>query len=186
MYVKEKDANIKNGDNMATLFLCIEIFLARIIDVSLGTIRTVIVVKGKNFIGSFLGFIEVTVWFLVVDQALSNANNNIFIVISYSLGFAVGTYIGGIISKKFIKSKLEVQVITSCNIDDMIKAIRDNGYAVSIFKLEEKQNKYMLFMEVNSNKFNNLKRIIKMYDKKAFIVVNETMFVQNGYFGLNK
>ena len=87
---------------MHILFLCIEIFLARIIDVSLGTIRTIIVVKGRNLIGSILGFIEVAVWFLVVEQALSNGNSNIFIVLSYALGFATGTYIGGIISKRFI------------------------------------------------------------------------------------
>ena len=90
---------------MNILLLCIEIFLARIIDVSLGTIRTVIVVKGKNLVGSILGFFEVTVWFLVVEQALTTSNSNIFIVLSYALGFATGTYIGGIISTKLVKSK---------------------------------------------------------------------------------
>ena len=78
---------------MHILFLCVEIFLARIIDVSLGTIRTIIVVKGKNLIGSILGFIEVAVWFLVVEQALTTDDFNLFIVISYSLGFATGTYV---------------------------------------------------------------------------------------------
>ena len=71
---------INNGDLMNIVLLCIEIFFARIIDVSLGTIRTVIVVKGKNLIGSILGFFEVTVWFLVVEQALTTSNNNIFII----------------------------------------------------------------------------------------------------------
>ena len=44
----------------------------------------------------------------------------------------------------------------------------------------------MLFLEVDSNKFEILKNIIKEYDDKAFIVVNETIFVHNGYFGLKK
>ena len=66
---------------MNIVLLCIEIFFARIIDVSLGTIRTVIVVKGKNLIGSILGFFEVTVWFLVVEQALTTSNNNNFCTI---------------------------------------------------------------------------------------------------------
>lgn len=173
---------------MSTLLLCLEIFGARIIDVSLGTIRTVIVVKGKNLLGSLLGFLEVTVWFLVVEQALSSANSNIFVVTSYSLGFAVGTYVGGKFSKKFIKSKLEVQVVTSSDVKLMIENIRNNGYAVSILKLESlnEDNKYMLFLEVDSDKFDRLKRIIKENDEKAFIVVNETIFVQNGYFGIKK
>ena len=172
---------------MNILLLCIEIFFARIIDVSLGTIRTVIVVKGKNFIGSLLGFFEVTVWFLVVEQALNTASSNIFIVIAYSLGFAVGTYLGGIISKKLIKVKYEVQIITDYQVQHMIDLIREAGFAVSILKLEGKnKNKYMLFVEVDSNKFNLLNKIVKSVDSKAFIVVNEPMFVHNGYFGLNK
>ena len=120
---------------MELFFLCIEIFIARIIDVSLGTIRTIIVVKGKNFIGSLLGFIEVTVWFLVVDQALSTGNMNIFIVMSYALGFSTGTYIGGIISKKMINTKYTVQIITDYNVQSLVDDIRKSSMAVSILKL---------------------------------------------------
>ena len=172
---------------MNIIFLCIEIFIARIIDVSLGTIRTVIVIKGKNLIGSILGFFEVGVWFLVVDQALNTNASNIFIVLSYALGFAAGTYIGGIISPMIIKSKYEVQIITDKNVQEMIDRIRDDSIAVSILKLEGKnKNKYMLYVEVGNNKLKELYNIVKSVDKNAFIVVNETMFVHNGYFGLNK
>ena len=129
---------------MHILFLCVEIFLARIIDVSLGTIRTIIVVKGKNLIGSILGFIEVAVWFLVVEQALTTDDFNLFIVISYSLGFATGTYIGGVISKKIINSKYTVQIITDYNVQLLINYIRESSMAVSILKLEGKnKNKYI-------------------------------------------
>lgn len=172
---------------MELFFLCIEIFIARIIDVSLGTIRTIIVVKGKNFIGSLLGFIEVTVWFLVVDQALSTGNMNIFIVMSYALGFSTGTYIGGIISKKMINTKYTVQIITDYNVQSLVDDIRKSSMAVSILKLVGKnKNKYLLFVEIDGKYYNNLYRIIKSVDKNAFIVVNETMFVHNGYFGENK
>ena len=59
--------------------------------------------------------------------------------------------------------------------------------AVSILKLEGKnKNKYMLFVEVDNNKIKELSSIVKSVDNKAFMVVNETMFVHNGYFGLNK
>ena len=178
---------INNGDLMNIVLLCIEIFFARIIDVSLGTIRTVIVVKGKNLIGSILGFFEVTVWFLVVEQALTTSNNNIFIVFSYALGFATGTYIGGILSRRLVKSKYEVQIITDKNVQKMIDLIRESSMAVSILKLEGKnKNKYMLFVEVDNNKIKELSSIVKSVDNKAFMVVNETMFVHNGYFGLNK
>ena len=172
---------------MSILLLCIEIFFARIIDVSLGTIRTVIVVKGKNLIGSIIGFFEITVWFLVVEQALTTSSNNVFIVLSYALGFATGTYIGGILSTRLVKTKYEVQIITDKNVQYMIDKIRESSMAVSILKLEGKnKNKYLLFIEVDNNKMKELSSIVKSVDERAFIVVNETMFVHNGYFGHNK
>ena len=99
---------------MEIFILCLKIFSARILDVSLGTIRTIFMVKGKSFISALIGFIEVLIWFLVAREALSNGVN-IFIAISYSLGYAIGIYIGSILSKLLIKSNLNVQVITEDN-----------------------------------------------------------------------
>ena len=82
------------------LLLCLKIFFVRILDVSLGTIRTLFTVKGKKIIASVIGFFEVLVWFLVVKEALNTDENSIFIAISYSLGFATGTYIGSYLSKE--------------------------------------------------------------------------------------
>ena len=83
---------------MTLLFMCLKIFVARLIDVSLGTFRTINTVKGKNFVASLIGMVEITVWFLVVKEALNTDNNSYWIVFSYALGFSVGTYIGGIIA----------------------------------------------------------------------------------------
>lgn len=171
-----------------TLFLmCLKIFFARLVDVSLGTIRTIYTIKGKNFIASFIGLIEITVWFLVVKEALNTSNSSWWVVISYALGFSMGTYLGGEISKYFSKSKLGVQVVTSKIDKDMVKTIRNKGYAVSVLNVEGNHgNKYMLFIEIDGSKLSQLQRLIKELDKTAFVVVNETKYVQNGYFGLEK
>lgn len=167
------------------LILCIKIFFVRIIDVSLGTLRTIITVKGKNLLASMVGFIEVFVWFVIAREALNTGVNSIWIAISYSLGFATGTYIGGFLSDKFISGNLGVQVVTSSKDDKLIKKIRDEGYGVSVVDIKErddKKEKYMLFIEIDKRHMGNLKNMIKKIDDKAFIVVNETKYVQNGYF----
>ena len=171
---------------MSTLLLCLKIFGARLIDVSLGTIRTVYTVKNKHLIASFIGLIEVIVWFLIVQEALNSTSNNFFIAFSYSIGFAVGTYIGGILSNKLINTKLGIQVILSNKDDNIINKIRQMGYAVSIINLVSKDNKYMLYIQVDSKKYQKLIRLINSLDNKAFIVVNETKVVYNGYFGVVK
>lgn len=170
---------------MELLFLCIKIFCVRILDVSLGTVRTIVTVKGRKLVASMVGFIEVFIWFLIVREALNTDNTSIFIAISYSLGFAAGTYIGGVLSDKFISGTLGVQVVTSKKDDNMIKVLRSEGYGVSVVDVKGKddaQEKYMLFIEIDKRHISHLKSVIKNLDPKSFIVVNETKYVQNGYF----
>ena len=109
--------------------LCLKIFFVRILDVSLGTIRTMFVVRGKKLISSIIGFFEILVWFLVVKEALQTESNSIFIAISYSLGFATGNYIGALLSDKLITGNVSVQVFTNNN--NLEKILREHGYGVS-------------------------------------------------------
>lgn len=163
-------------------FLCLKVFLARIMDVTLGTIRTMFTVKGKRLIASLIGFIEVLIWFLVVREALSTDDKSIFIAISYALGFATGTYIGGFLANILIKGKISVQVFTENN--EIVDIIRDAGYAVTVIDCKgyNTSSKYMLYISVDKKKEQELRRMIKKIDEKAFIVENETNYVENGYF----
>lgn len=172
----------KTGDNML-LMLCLKIFFVRIIDVSLGTVRTIVSVKGQKLLASVIGFIEITIWFLVVKEALNTDNQSLWIVFSYASGFAVGTYVGGFLSSKFVEGNLGVQIITGEHNHELISLLRKGGYGVSVIDVKGQDNKgkYMLFVQINNKNFEHLKNLVKSQDPKAFIVVNETKYVQNGY-----
>ncbi len=167
---------------MNILILCLKIFFVRIIDVSLGTARTIIMVRGKGLLASIIGFFEVFVWFLIVREALNTTESGLFIAISYSLGFATGTYIGSIFSEKFIESNLSIEVITEKK--ELADKIRKKNYGVSVLNVngQEDVQKYMLMIEIKNRKLNNLKKLIDEFDKNAFMMIKETKLVQNGYF----
>lgn len=167
--------------NISIFLLCLKIFFVRIIDVSLGTFRTIITVKGKAFYASVIGFIEVFVWFLIVREALNTDVESIWIAISYSLGFATGTYIGSILSKHFIEGTLSIQIITTKY--NLVNAIRENGYGVSVINVNGKneEEKYMLFIEIKNKSLKQLRGIAYSIDKNCFFIVTETKYVQNGY-----
>ncbi len=169
---------------MELFILCVKIFFVRILDVSLGTVRMIITVKGNKLVASLIGFFEILVWFLIVKEALNTTETSIFIALSYSLGYATGTYIGGILSDKFVSGTLSVQVILSNNNHKIVDKIREEGFAVSVVNVKGKEDhdKYMLFMEIDKKKINQLKYLIKSLDSKAFVVVNETKMVENGFF----
>ena len=114
---------------MELLFLCAKIFFIRILDVSLGTTRTIMTVKGKAKYACLIGFFEVLIWFLVVREALSTDVDSILVAISYAGGFATGTYIGSFISNKFIRGNFGVQVILSENDNKIVDTIRKDESA---------------------------------------------------------
>lgn len=170
-----------NG-GITMLLLCLEIFFARILDVSLGTVRTILTVKEKRMVASLIGFIEVTIWFIVVKEATSTPEVNLWVVTAYAGGFAVGTYLGSFISTKFIKGTLSVQIITSSRNQTLIEALRNKGFAVSVIDVQGKDgNKYLLLVEINKNKLASLEKLVYSLDKKPFIIVDDTKFVQNGF-----
>ena len=166
------------------LMLCLKIFLARIVDVSLGTIRTNYSVRGKTLLAGIIGFFEVFIWFLVVKEALNSEYNSIWIVIFYSAGYATGTIIGTYISNTVVNSLISVEVMTTQASKENIAKIRSEGFGVSVVETKntyKEEDADILFITLNSRNLRRLKKIIRDIDLKAFMVINETKVVQNGY-----
>ena len=161
---------------MSLLLTCIKIFFTRILDVSLNTIRTTIVIKGKTFIVALIAFIEITIWLLVARTAI-NVKLNLWIVLSYSGGYTMGTILGTTFINKFIKTNMELIVI-STKIKNT-KKIKNKNFGVSV--LNKDKNKTILLIETNKKRLNELTTILKELDNKAFITIKETKTIINGY-----
>ena len=162
--------------------MCLKIFFARICDVSIGTARVLTLVNGRKFLAALLGFIEVFIWFSVVRDAL-NGPASIFVVIAYAGGFAAGNLIGSLLSEKLIKERILIQVIVAEN-QELASAVRDKGFGVTNVKATGRNNneKMMLLLQTTSNRFREVEDIIQSYDEKAFITVQKTKAVLNGFF----
>ena len=170
--------------SIAVLLLCIEVFLCRIFDVSLGTMRTILTVRGKTIFAAAVGFVEVFIWFLVVRNALDTEVGGVWVALAYASGFAAGTYIGGVLAKRFLKEALSVQIITSAQNDELIGAIREAGFAVSVLNVNRSEfgdAKYMLVIEIKSDNRRTLENIVYKHDPRAFVMIRETKFIQNGF-----
>jgi len=150
--------------------------------VSLGTIRTILTVRGKLVMAAVVGFVEVFIWFLVVNSAVSSDQGGIALTISFAAGFAMGTYIGGKLANKFIDSNISIQVITSSQTLEHV--IREAGFAVTVLNVNSSEfsaEKLLLVIEIRSNMLKKLEKIIYTTDSGAFVIARETKFVQNGF-----
>lgn len=113
------------------LATCVLIILARITDVSLGTIRTVCVVTGRRWLAWGLGFFEVLVWVTVVSRVIGNLNQPAYAV-SYALGFATGNYVGMAIESWLALGQQVIRVFTRQG-DHVAAQLRQAGYRVTRF-----------------------------------------------------
>lgn len=174
---------------MELLMLCIKVFFVRIIDVSLGTFRTMQMVKGRSVLATIIGFFEVLIWFLVVKEAINTDSNSIFVALSYAGGFATGTYLGMYISDKYITELLSIQIITD-KYKVLNKVLRENGFAttsIEVISNESNKKRYMIYLSLNSYSYPKFNKLLKETDPKAFMVINESKYTRNGYFmGQNK
>ncbi len=168
---------------MELLFVCIKIFFARILDVTIATFRQNILLKGRCVLGAILAFAEIMIWFLVAREALTIPIQSVWIPISYSLGFATGTLIGSLLSKHFIKGEVGVQIIIDEEKKDLINSLKMRGYPINILHLESGFNsvpKLMIFIEVSTKNLKKLESLIQQNDPDAFIVISDTKKVMKG------
>ncbi len=162
------------------LLLCLKVFFARFIDVSLGTVKMMFIVKGRKLISTSIAFVEIIIWFIAAKEAITTSNSSLIIILSYALGYATGTYIGTIINEKFISGVLLIQVISSTLGKREISKIKKQQFGVSAVETIDK--KYMLFISVEKKRLKECIEYLKTLDKNAFILLNDSKGSFNGYF----
>ena len=89
------------------------IFIAKIVEVTIGTLRQILVVKGFRKLAVLLALIEIFLWVFIASKVINDLSVNILYGIAYGLGFAAGVYFGSIIEQKLAFGMLLVQTITT-------------------------------------------------------------------------
>ncbi|MFW5879605.1 MAG: DUF2179 domain-containing protein [bacterium] len=159
------------------LLLPLFIFLARICDVSLGTIRIVFVSKGLKFIAPILGFIEVLIWIVAISRIMENLTNWAC-YIAYAGGFVIGNYIGMIIEEKIAIGVEMIRIITKKNPGKLISELKEKGYGVTFIKAEGNYGEVgVIYSIIKRNKLDEVVSIIRQFNPKALYTVEDIKFV---------
>src|SRR5512133_1909022 len=107
------------------------IFMARICDVSIGTLRIIFVSKGKRNIAPILGFFEVLIWITAISKIMENLDNYINFV-AYAAGFATGNFVGMIIEERLAMGILMVRVFASERGAELVSLLNKNGFGATV------------------------------------------------------
>jgi uncharacterized protein YebE (UPF0316 family) len=112
------------------------IFLARICDVSIGTVRTIITVQGRTTLAFFLATFEIIIWVLVASTVINQVRVQPILVVFYALGYATGNVIGILVERKLAFGLIILRVITRDACKVLSDRLRQQGQPVTIFRGE--------------------------------------------------
>lgn len=160
--------------DLQTLLLGVTIFLARITDVSLGTIRTIAIIQGRSIVAFFLGFIEVTIWITIVSTVVNNIRETPLLTLFFAFGFATGNVVGIFAEKKLAFGMIILRVITKDKGKAMADRLREMGQAVTIFQGEGMQGPVSeLYIATRRKNLKPLLCIINEEDPACFYITEQ-------------
>jgi uncharacterized protein YebE (UPF0316 family) len=107
------------------------IFLARIIDVSLGTMRIIFTSRGLRKLAPLLGFIEVFIWIIATSQLVKHAQN-LAAYLGYAAGFAAGNYVGMYLENRLALGTVTVRAIIRRDPDELIERLQESGFGITL------------------------------------------------------
>jgi uncharacterized protein YebE (UPF0316 family) len=170
------------SDFTAWVILPLLVFFARILDVSLGTMRIIFTSRGKRHLAPLLGFVEVFIWVVVISQIVQNLSN-IAGYFAYAAGFAAGNYVGIFIEEKLALGTLVIRAILSETSDDLIDRLRASGYGVTSFLAQGALGPVtVLYTVFRRKELNEVVDIISQVNPKAFYTVEEIRSAREGIF----
>ena len=156
------------------------IFLARIADVSIGTIRVIFVSRGLKYLAPIVGFFEVLIWLLAMGQIMQNLSNPMC-YIAYASGFAAGNFIGMWIAEKLSLGIVLIRVITDKNATGLIEYLKIADYGVTSIEGQGKFGKVqVVFSIVPRREAKSVIDLVKKFNPQAFYTIEEVGFVEKG------
>ena len=158
------------------------IFLARICDVSIGTVRIVYVSKGLKLLASVLGFIEVSIWILAIGQIMKHLDN-IACFLAYGTGFATGNFIGIMLEEKLSLGIVIMRIIPRDDASELISYLKSENFGLTVVDGEGSLGKVkVIFSVIQRQDINRMVSIINSYNPNAFYSVEDVKVVKEGIF----
>jgi uncharacterized protein YebE (UPF0316 family) len=118
------------------------IFLAKLMEVTVSTIRIVLTARGYRLVASLLAAVEITIWIIVTSTVLLGLRDDPLRAVAFGLAFAIGIFVGILIEDKLALGLAQIEVIAEFEVAKQItNKLREHGYGVTTFDCEGLEGK---------------------------------------------
>ncbi|MGQ9788658.1 MAG: DUF2179 domain-containing protein [Candidatus Hadarchaeaceae archaeon] len=170
-----------------TILWTLLIFLARLTDVSMGTLRTILLIRGRRGIAAFSAFFEIMVWVLAVSRVITQLDRWYYLI-AFAFGFASGNYLGSYMEEKIAMGYCFAYVVPSQKQTKLAEILRKKGFGVTLVKGEGlKGTEFVYNIVLRRRDTHRLLKILEAEDKSAFYTIMDVHALHGGYMrGANK
>jgi len=162
------------------------IFVARIADVSIGTVRVIFVSRGFKYLAPVVGFIEILIWLLAIGQIMKNLSNPMC-YIAYAGGFAMGNYVGICIADKLSLGVVLIRIVSKKDALPLVEQLKKENYGVTSVDGHGASGQVkVVFTIVHRREVNSVIELVKKFNPNAFYSIEEVGFVEKGIFPIRK
>jgi uncharacterized protein YebE (UPF0316 family) len=162
------------------------IMIMRIMDVSIGTVRTILVVQGRKYLAGLFGSIEVLIWILAIRFIFQNLDQ-IPNIIGYAVGFGLGNILGISIEQKIGLGFIQLNIISKNHSDEIAKLLRSNLFGVTEIKGEGSSGEVIILIVIIPRKIQkSIIKSIEQIDKHTFITVQHSLPYRGFIHGARK
>jgi uncharacterized protein YebE (UPF0316 family) len=153
------------------------IFIARILDVSLDTVRIIFIHRNLRYFAMISGFFEVLIWLMVIRQVFQQLDNPMCFV-AYAAGFASGNFVGIIIENRLSIGKVILRIITRREAENLVSFLKSAGYGITVIDAEGMTGPVkVIFTIVERSDIKRIVKNIKQFNPRAFYTLEDVRFV---------
>lgn len=172
-------------DNLQQIFAGswgpIVIFSLRIFDVSLATLRMLLIIRGRRVIAPFIGFFEVLIWLFAAGSAIQYLSSPLH-AIGYAGGFAAGNAVGLWVEEKLAMGLARVQAFSLHSGIELAEALREQGFGVTEFLGQGREGTVELVSTVvRRGEVPGILKLVDRWDPDAFVTVDEPRTIHRGW-----
>jgi uncharacterized protein YebE (UPF0316 family) len=147
------------------------IFMARVVDVSMGTLRTLVTVQGRMKMAFALGLVEVTIWLYVITEIVAQVQQSPLLVVFYAFGFSTGNIVGIWVEKKLAIGHVILRLLTARHGPEMAASIRELGFRVTEFQGKGRRGPVSeLYVVCDRRDLNHIMRCAQGIDPNVFYI----------------
>lgn len=165
------------------VYLCI--FIGKILEVSLGTLRIVLINRGERVIGACIALIEIMLWLIIAASVLADYQSDPIKMFTYAFAFALGNFIGSWLEEKlaFGLCSIQVVVMTHEKSDMICTELRKNGFGVTQMTTRgmDDTDRYLILCTLRRKQSHEAMEIIQSVEHDAVITVSDVKSQRGGY-----